>query len=72
MGVCLALGGARRLSQLQENLACLEVRLSDAQMQRLNAVSKIDLGFPHELKAQDSTRQTLFAGIHDLLDQHCS
>jgi aryl-alcohol dehydrogenase-like predicted oxidoreductase len=64
--------GARRLSQLQDNMACLEFRLSDAQMQRLNEVSKIDLGFPHELLAQDLTRKTLFAGIHDLIDQRRS
>jgi aryl-alcohol dehydrogenase-like predicted oxidoreductase len=61
--------GARRLSQLQDNLACLEFRLSDAQMQRLNEVSKIDLGFPHEMLARDDTRKTLFAGIPDLIDQ---
>jgi aryl-alcohol dehydrogenase-like predicted oxidoreductase len=61
--------GARRLSQLQDNLACLEFRLSDAQLQRLNAVSKIDLGFPHELLAGDLSRQSLFAGLHDLIDQ---
>jgi aryl-alcohol dehydrogenase-like predicted oxidoreductase len=64
--------GARRLSQLQDNLACLEFRLSDAQMQRLNEVSKIALGFPHELLAQDNTRQALFAGTLELIDQRRS
>jgi aryl-alcohol dehydrogenase-like predicted oxidoreductase len=61
--------GARKLSQLQDNMACLEFRLSEAQLQRLNEVSKIDLGFPHELLAQDLTRQSLFAGTYDLIDQ---
>ena len=42
-------------------MACLEFRLSDRQLQRLNEVSKIDLGFPHDLLAQDLTRQSLFA-----------
>ncbi len=60
--------GARKLSQLQDNLACLEFRLSDAQLQRLNAVSKIDLGFPYEMLARDDTRKGLFAGIPDLID----
>jgi aryl-alcohol dehydrogenase-like predicted oxidoreductase len=64
--------GARRLSQLQDNMACLEFRLSDAQMQRLNAVSKIDLGFPYEMLARDDTRKSLFAGIPDLIDQRRS
>jgi aryl-alcohol dehydrogenase-like predicted oxidoreductase len=64
--------GARRLSQLQDNMACLEFRLSDAQMQRLNAVSTIDLGFPYEMLGQESTRQALFAGSLDLIDQRRS
>jgi aryl-alcohol dehydrogenase-like predicted oxidoreductase len=66
--------GARRLSQLQDNMACLEFRLSDAQMQRLNAVSKIDLGFPYEMLGHDAqhTRDMLFAGIPDLIDQRRS
>jgi aryl-alcohol dehydrogenase-like predicted oxidoreductase len=62
--------GARKLSQLQDNMACLEFRLSDAQLERLNAVSKIDLGFPHDMLARDDTRKHLFAGILDLIDQH--
>lgn len=64
--------GARRLSQLQDNMAGLEFRLGDAQLQRLNEVSKIDLGFPHEILASDLWRQSLFAGIHDLIDQRRS
>jgi aryl-alcohol dehydrogenase-like predicted oxidoreductase len=64
--------GARRLSQLQDNMACLEFRLSDAQIQRLNEVSKIDLGFPHEILASDLWRQSLFAGTYDLIDQRRS
>src|SRR5258708_3676495 len=64
--------GARRLSQLHDDMACLEFRLSDAQMQRLNEVSKIDLGFPHDMLARDDTRKSLFAGIPDLIDQRRS
>ena len=64
--------GARRLSQLRDNMACLEFRLSDAQLQRLNAVSKIDLGFPYEMLARDDTRKSLFAGVPDLIDQRRS
>jgi aryl-alcohol dehydrogenase-like predicted oxidoreductase len=66
--------GARRLSQLQDDLACLEFRLSDAQIQRLTAVSKIDLGFPYEMLGQNAqhTRDMLFAGIPDLIDQRRS
>ena len=64
--------GARKLSQLQDNMACLEFRLSDAQLQRLNEVSKIDLGFPQEMLARDITRESLFGGIPELIDQRRS
>lgn len=40
--------GARTLAQLRDNLACLEVKLSADQMQRLNEVSQPALNFPHE------------------------
>jgi aryl-alcohol dehydrogenase-like predicted oxidoreductase len=40
--------GARNTSQIKDNLACLEFELSNEQIQRLNEVSKIELGFPHD------------------------
>lgn len=39
--------GARTATQLQDNLASTEWKLSEEQMQRLNTVSKIEMGFPH-------------------------
>ncbi len=39
--------GARTLAQLEDNLAAAEWALSDEQFARLDAVAKIDLGFPH-------------------------
>ena len=41
--------GARTREQLDENLGCLDVRLSDDQIQRLNDVSAIEPGFPHDM-----------------------
>lgn len=40
--------GVRTLAQLQDNLGALELSFSDAQREQLDAVSRIDLGFPHE------------------------
>lgn len=39
--------GARKVQQLQDNLAALVWQLDETQVKRLNDVSKIDLGFPH-------------------------
>ena len=41
--------GARTVEQLEENLGCLTVSLDEDQMQRLDAVSAISPGFPHDM-----------------------
>lgn len=43
--------GARRLDQLGDNLAALELRLPDGAIQRLDEVSARPLGFPYEFIA---------------------
>ena len=40
--------GARKESQVKDNLACLEFELTSEQVKMLNEVSKIELGFPHD------------------------
>jgi aryl-alcohol dehydrogenase-like predicted oxidoreductase len=60
--------GARRLSQVQDNLACLEFSLTEEQMARLNGVSAIDLGFPHEFLQRQFVRDFLFGGMRDRID----
>lgn len=39
--------GARSLKHLQDNMECLEWELSAEQLERLDSVSRMDLGFPH-------------------------
>jgi aryl-alcohol dehydrogenase-like predicted oxidoreductase len=51
-GVIIPIVGVRKLTQFQDNLACLDVSLSPEHLQRLNEVSQIELGFPHDFKAQ--------------------
>lgn len=48
-GNIVPLVGARTEAQLEENLGALDVTLDDAQMQRLNEVSAIAPGFPHDM-----------------------
>jgi aryl-alcohol dehydrogenase-like predicted oxidoreductase len=49
--------GARTLKHLEDNLGCLEFTLSDTQRHRLDEVSKIALGFPHDFLASDQVLQ---------------
>jgi aryl-alcohol dehydrogenase-like predicted oxidoreductase len=48
-GVASAIIGARRLDQLEANLAALDLNLTDAQAEKLDAVSKPALNFPADI-----------------------
>ena len=55
--------GVRTLAQLQDNLGALDVSFSDEQIARLDAVSRIELGFPHAFLASTATIRTMFGGV---------
>ena len=51
-GVIVPLVGAKTRAQLDDNLGCLDFALEPEQRQRLDEVSRIELGFPHDFLAQ--------------------
>ena len=51
--------GVRTLAQLEDNLGALSVQFSDEQRARLDEVSAIELGFPHELLATPRIKASL-------------
>jgi aryl-alcohol dehydrogenase-like predicted oxidoreductase len=59
--------GARTLEQLEDNLGYLKFSLSERDVQRLEAASPLDLGFPHQMLKGASSKR-LFGGMRDLLD----
>lgn len=69
-GVIIPIIGARRLSQLKENLACVEFTLDEAHLQKLSDVSRIELGFPHDFFTNEMVRNFTFGGMRDLIDNH--
>jgi len=60
--------GARKMSQLQDNLDCLKWNLSDEHLHRLNEVSAVELGFPTEFYARDIVRTFVYGGTRDSID----
>ena len=60
--------GARKLSQFHDNLACLDLKLDPTQMERLDKVSKIDLGFPQDFYAMEMVRTFRYAGMRERID----
>ena len=61
--------GARKLSQLQDNLACVDFNLTGEHLQRLDNISAISLGFPHELLASQFVRDILLGGVAAQLER---
>ena len=60
--------GARKLAQVKDNLACVDIRLEPAFLQRLDAVSRIEMGFPHDMFASEMARSFSFGGMRDRID----
>jgi len=57
--------GARKLSQLQDNLASFDVSLSADQVKTLDEASRIDLGFPYHLYEKESVRAIAYGGMRE-------
>jgi diketogulonate reductase-like aldo/keto reductase len=56
--------GSRKESEIKDNLACLEFVLSNDQMQRLNEISKIELGFPHDFLNSEMIKEIIYGGMY--------
>ena len=57
--------GARKLSQLKDNLASADLSLSAKQLKTLDEASRIELGFPHEFYTRDLVRGMIYGGMRD-------
>ena len=57
--------GARKLSQVEDNLASVNVTLSAEQLARLDRASAITLGFPHEFLNSPAAQGIVFGGLRD-------
>jgi len=60
--------GTRKLEQLTDNLASLEVKLSDEQMNQLDEVSKIAPIFPNSFFQKDFVPTFVYGGLRDKID----
>ncbi len=61
-GVVSPILGARRLEQITDNLGALEFSLDDAHLKRLDEVSAVPLGFPHDMLASDFAAHLIHGG----------
>jgi aryl-alcohol dehydrogenase-like predicted oxidoreductase len=59
--------GARKLSQLQDNLASFDLELSSEQLKSLDEASRVELGFPYDLYNKEMPRALAYGGMRDRL-----
>jgi len=57
--------GARKLSQLQDNLASFDLTLSASQLKTLDEASSIEPGFPYSLYQKELPRMFMYGGMGD-------
>jgi aryl-alcohol dehydrogenase-like predicted oxidoreductase len=55
--------GARKLSQLQDNLASFDLTLESDQVKTLDEASAIELGFPYDLYGKELPRTFMYGGM---------
>jgi hypothetical protein len=51
------------MGQLKDNLASLDLRLPDEVVQKLDEVSAIDLGFPHDFVLRPGAQKMIYGDM---------
>lgn len=57
--------GAKKREQLKQNLDCINYSLNDEQLERLEEISGIKLGFPHDFANSEGVRKVLYGPFQD-------
>jgi aryl-alcohol dehydrogenase-like predicted oxidoreductase len=60
--------GARKVEQLEDTLGSSQVELSSAQLEQLDEVSRIELGFPHDFLASSGVRDLVRGDVRSRID----
>jgi aryl-alcohol dehydrogenase-like predicted oxidoreductase len=69
-GVIIPIIGARTEAQIKDNLGCLDFELSPNHMNRLDEISKIQLGFPHDFIESESGKVLAYGNKFPFIDNH--
>ena len=57
--------GARKISQLEDNLDSLSLTLTRTQISALDEASHVELGFPHDIYQSEPSRTAIYGGMRD-------
>ena len=61
--------GAKNVNQLKDNLGSVQMTLTPEQMQRLDTVSKIEMGFPNDFVAKPDILKLIWGTTYERLDR---
>ena len=62
--------GARTVAQIEDNLACLDFRLSEAQMAKLDEIAEFKVSFPNSFLKGEHVRGLIFGDTFARLENH--
>ncbi|HEY4832272.1 MAG TPA: aldo/keto reductase [Waddliaceae bacterium] len=62
--------GAKTEIQLRDDLECLDFNLTDDQINRLNEISKIDIGFPYDFLNQENVRKLIHGEVFQSIEYY--
>ncbi len=60
--------GSRKVEQIEDSIGSIELSIPGEIMERLNDVSNIELGFPHDFYKQDGVKLFTYGGLRDQID----
>src|SRR5215210_1561862 len=69
-GVIIPIIGARTETQIKDNLGCLDFELSSDHIDRLDEISKVQLGFPHDFIESESGKMLAYGRKFPFIDNH--
>ena len=55
---------------MKDNLGSLDLDLSSDQLKRLDGISKIELGFPHDFLSSNMAKNLLYGNTYSSIDYH--
>lgn len=61
--------GATKISQLEQNLKTINVVIPEEDMQRLDEISAVELGFPGKFFKEDAVRMNTYGGYYDKIEK---
>ncbi|MGW5646075.1 aldo/keto reductase [Saccharopolyspora sp. NPDC003752] len=67
-GIIVPIVGATRQEQLRDNLGSLELELEAAHLDRLDEVSRVELGFPHDFVRSDAITPVIYGDRWEEID----